>query len=94
MPVDVLRVLVDPCFKNALELGVTLWRSEQVDVLVAPRNIHFNLPNQFSMWLALDEISYRIYVLVSFKEFHEILDENELMDTLPVGQLNEVDPFQ
>ena len=45
LPVDVLRVLVDPRFENALELGMALRRSEQVHVLVTPWNIHFNLSN-------------------------------------------------
>jgi len=46
LPVNILRMLVDPSFQNTLKFGVTFRRSKQIHVLMTARNINFNLKNQ------------------------------------------------
>jgi hypothetical protein len=48
LPVNILRMLIDPSFQNALKFGVTLGRCKQIHVLVTARNINFNLKNDDS----------------------------------------------
>ena len=43
LPVNILRMLVDPSFQNTPKFGVTFRRCKQIHVLMTARNINFNL---------------------------------------------------
>lgn len=59
LPVDVLLVLADPGLEDALEFGVAVGRRQEVDVLVATRDVHLDLDTSQSQVSSKNEIKFK-----------------------------------